>query len=169
MELEDQFNLEGLDELDTQLKLYQMGVESFSPYVSTGKVDLIIRSEDGESVRYADVKVCPGKREDDKVIWKLEISFIMGNESFIVLAVRLPEENGIFEKHHFVLESKKFLRIAKKHKLKVQNDAWFVSLPFSDLQIMNNQLNSKLSSSLARSLKKYFDKWDSFLAWRNKP
>ena len=111
MEPEDQFNLEGLDELDTQLKLYQMGVESFSPYVSTGKVDMIIRSEDGESVRYADVKVCVGKREDDKIVWKLEISFFMENESFIVLAVRLPEENGIYEKHHIVLESKKFLQM----------------------------------------------------------
>ncbi|MFX0050222.1 MAG: hypothetical protein ACFFAJ_05675 [Candidatus Hodarchaeota archaeon] len=169
MEPEEQFNLEGLEELDTQLKLYQMGVESYSPYVSTGKVDMIIRSEDGEQVRYADVKVCAGRREDDNIIWELEISFFMDNLSFIILAVRLPEENGVHEKHHFVLESKKFLQIAKKHKIKVENEVWVVSLPFSDLQVMNKQSSSKISTSLARSLRKYFDNWDSLLEWRINP
>ena len=73
----DSFDLDVLDELDTQLKLYQMGVESFSPYASSGKVDMIIRSEEGENVRYADIKVCSAKKEADTVNWNLEISFFL--------------------------------------------------------------------------------------------
>ncbi len=148
-----------------------MGVESFSPYSDLGKVDLIIRSEDGKArtVRYADVKIVSGRRETDQVIWELENSFFMKTESFIIMAIRLPETNGIFQKHYFILKSKRFLEIAKKHELIVENDSWILSLPFVDLQILTNQIDGKLSSSLTKTLKRYFDKWDLFLKWKKKP
>ncbi|MFW9902863.1 MAG: hypothetical protein ACFFFH_00905 [Candidatus Thorarchaeota archaeon] len=166
MDPDEEFNLDGIDELDTQLKLYQMGVESFSPYASTGKVDMIIRSEDRDLVRYADIKVCTGARKGNNIEWELEIGFFMNNESFVILAVRLPDEDESFQKHHMVLESEKFLQIVKKHKIKTKNDKWLISLPFSDLQILTKQLEGKLSKSLTRSLKPYFDNWDCLLDWR---
>jgi hypothetical protein len=168
MNSRDKFELEGLDELDTQLKLYDMGVDTFSPYAGSGKVDMIIRSEDGNHVRYADIKVCTGKREKKNVIWKIEDSFFMENESFIILTVRLPNEEEILEKHHFILKSDNFLRVAKKNKLKVTNDAWVIFVPVSDLEEIKKKSKSTLSTSLAKSLTKYFDNWDSLLEWRKK-
>ena len=76
--------LGGLDELDTQIKLYQLGIESFSPYASQGKVDMIIRTEIDEKVRYADIKVCTGILEVDQVVWKFDFAFFLKNESFWV-------------------------------------------------------------------------------------
>ncbi|MFX1282202.1 MAG: hypothetical protein ACFFB5_01045 [Promethearchaeota archaeon] len=169
MSPDEEFSLDGIAELDIQVKLYQMGVESFSPYADSGKVDMIIRSENGDLVHYADIKVCTGLQKETKVVWELEIGFFMNNDSFIILAMRLPEEDETFQKHHFVIESKTFLQIAKKHRIKTKNDKWIVSVPFSDLQILNNQSNSKLSKSLARSLKPYFDNWDCILEWQSNP
>ncbi|MHA2292624.1 MAG: hypothetical protein ACXACK_10710 [Candidatus Hodarchaeales archaeon] len=163
------FDLGGLDELDTQMILYQMGVESFSPYARHGKVDMIIRSEDGENVRYADIKVCSGTRKKSKMVWELEIDFFMNNESFIILAVRLPDAEEEFSKHYFVLKSTDFLKLAKKQKLKVKRKNWILSVPFSDLQIINRKSKSKISSTLARNLKKYYDNWDILLNWINEP
>ena len=167
MNPDEEFSLDGIDELDTQLKLYQMGVESFSPYASTGKVDMIIRSENGDLVRYADIKVCTGVQKDDNIEWELEIGFFMNNESFIILAVRLPDDDGSFQKHHIVIGSKQFLQIAKKHRMKTKDDNWVITLPFSDLQILNNQSKAKLSKSLTKSLKPFFDNWDCLLEWRS--
>ncbi|MFX1517907.1 MAG: hypothetical protein ACFFC6_16520 [Promethearchaeota archaeon] len=168
MNPDEEFSLDGIDELDTQLKLYQMGVESFSPYASTGKVDMIIRSENGDLVRYADIKVCTGIQEDDDIVWELEIGFFMNNESFVILAVRLPSEDGeSFQKHHIVLDSKKFLQITKKHRMKTKDDKWVISLPFSDLQILNNQSKASIAKPLTRSLKPFFDNWNILLEWRS--
>ncbi|UCG03045.1 MAG: hypothetical protein JSW11_03465 [Candidatus Heimdallarchaeota archaeon] len=167
MDPDEGFSLDGIDELDTQLKLYQMGVESFSPYASTGKVDMIIRSENGDLVRYADIKVCTGIRKGDNVVWELEIGFFMNNESFIILAVRLPDENESFQKHHMILESKKFLQIVKKRRMKTKDDKWVITLPFSDLQILNKTKKAKISKPLTRSLKPFFDNWDCLLEWRS--
>ncbi|MFX0014166.1 MAG: hypothetical protein ACFFB2_06725 [Promethearchaeota archaeon] len=167
MDSDENFSLEGIDELDTQVKLYQMGVESFSPYTTTGKVDMIIRSENGDRVRYADIKVCTGVRKESEVVWELEIGFFMNNESFIILAVRLPGKDEIVEKHHIVIESKKFLKLVKKHKMKTKEDKWIIELPFSDLQILNQQSTNKISKALAKSLKEYFDNWDCLLDWRS--
>ncbi len=167
MNPDEEFSLDGIDELDIQLKLYQMGVESFSPYAGSGKVDMVIRSENGGLVRYADIKVCTGLKKGSNIIWELEIGFFMDNESFIILAIRLPEEDETFQKHHFILESKNFLQIAKKHRMKTKNDKWIVTLPFSDLQILNKQSNSKLSKSVAKSLKNYFNNWDCLLEWQS--
>ncbi|MFX0122797.1 MAG: hypothetical protein ACFFAE_04110 [Candidatus Hodarchaeota archaeon] len=164
---DEEFSLDGIDELDTQLKLYQMGVESFSPYASSGKVDMIIRSENGNLVRYADIKVCTGIQKGDNVTWELEIGFFMNNESFIILAVRLPDEDESIQKHHIILESKNFLKVVKKHKMKTKDDKWVITLPFSDLQILNKQSTDKFSKSLTRSLKPYFDNWDCLLDWRS--
>lgn len=171
MKLTDSFSLEGLDELDTQLKLYQMGIETFSPYASTGKVDMIIRSEDGEGefVHYADVKVCTGKRENDEIFWEIEISFFMKNESFVILTVRLPskEDEEELEKHYFIMKSTDFLAIVKRHRLKVQNDIWRISVLYSDLEIVSEQSKAKIREPMVRSLRKYFDNWESILDWIN--
>ncbi|MHA1331492.1 MAG: hypothetical protein ACTSR2_10490, partial [Candidatus Hodarchaeales archaeon] len=121
-------DMSGLDELDTQVKLFQLGVESFSPYASTGKVDMIIRSENGDKVRYADIKVCSGKKIKDRMTWKLEISFFMNNQSFIILTVRVPDKEGVVKKNYFVIESKQFLKLAKDDILKTENDMWILSL-----------------------------------------
>jgi hypothetical protein len=168
MRLTESFSIEGLDELDTQLKLYQMGIETFSPYASTGKVDMIIRSEDGdgEVVYYADVKVCSGKREDDEIIWELEVSFFMKNESFVILTVRLPSKEDELEKHYFIMKSTEFLSIVKKHRFKVQNDIWRITVPYSDLEVINKQSKAKIRP-LVKNLRKYFDNWESILEWIN--
>jgi hypothetical protein len=144
-----------------------MGVESFSPYASTGKVDLIIRSENGDLVRYADIKVCTGVRKGKNIVWELEIGFFMNNESFLILAVRLPDEDESFQKHHIVLESREFLQIVKKHKMKTKNDKWVIALPFSDLQILKEKSNTKISKPLTKSLEPFFDNWDCLLEWRS--
>ena len=167
MNPDEEFSLDGIDELDTQLKLYQMGVESFSPYAGSGKVDMIIRSENGDLVNYADIKVYTGTRKGANVVWELEIGFFMNNESFLILAVRLPDENESFQKHHFILESKVFLQIMKKHRMKTKDDNWILTIPFTDLQVLNKQSKIKISKPLTRSLKKYFDNWDCLLDWRN--
>ncbi|UCE14804.1 MAG: hypothetical protein JSV04_06380 [Candidatus Heimdallarchaeota archaeon] len=169
MNPDEPFTLDGLDELDTQVKLYQMGVETFSPYASTGKVDMIIRSENGENVRYADIKVCTGVRRDDDVVWELEVGFFMNNESFLILAVRLPDKDEMYQKHHIVMDSKIFLQIAKKHRLKVQKDKWVLKVPFKDLQIINTRSTAKFSRAITRSVKEYFDNWESLLEWQNPP
>ncbi len=167
MSPDEEFSLDGIDELDTQIKLYQMGVESFSPYVGSGTVDMIIRSENNDLVRYADIKVCTGVRKGTKVTWELEVGFFMNNVSFLILAIRLPEANETFEKHYFVLEAEEFLKIAKKHRMKVQDDKWIITVPFSDLQVLNKQSKSKKIEAMSRSLKKYFDNWDCLLEWRS--
>ncbi|MFX1505789.1 MAG: hypothetical protein ACFFDC_06695 [Promethearchaeota archaeon] len=164
---DEEFSLDGIDELDTQLKLYQMGVESFSPYASTGKVDMIIRSESEDLVRYADIKVCTGVPKGKNIVWELEIGFFLNNESFVILAVRLPDEDESFQKHHMVIESQKFLQIIKKHKMKTKNDKWVITLPFSDLQILNKQSKGSPSKPLVKSLKPFFDNWDCLLEWRS--
>jgi hypothetical protein len=167
MGLDEQFTLDGIDELDTQIKLYQMGIESFSPYAGSGKVDMIIRSENNDLVRYADIKVCTGLRKGAKVTWELEVGFFMNNVSYLILTVRLPEADETMEKHHFVLEAEEFLKIAKKQKMKVQDDKWILTGPFADIQVLNNQCKSKKIRPLSRSLKKYFDNWDCLLEWRS--
>ncbi len=167
MDPDEEFSLDGIDELDTQLKLFQMGVETFSPYASSGKVDMIIRSENGDLVRYADIKVCTGVQKDDNIVWELEIGFFMNNESYLILAVRLPDEDELFQKHHMILASKKFLQIVKKHRMKTKNDKWVITLPFSDLQILNTKSKAKPSKPLTKSLKSYFDNWDCLLKWRS--
>ncbi|UCG89841.1 MAG: hypothetical protein JSU57_05110 [Candidatus Heimdallarchaeota archaeon] len=167
MNPDEEFSLDGIAELDIQVKLYQLGVESFSPYAGSGKVDMVIRSENGDLVHYADIKVCTGLHKGANIVWELDIGFFMNSDSFIILTIRLPEEDETFQNHHFVLESKEFLRIAKKHRLRTRNDKWIVGLPFSDLQILNKQSKSKLSKSLTRSLKNYFDNWDCLLEWQS--
>ena len=167
MNPDEEFSLDGIDELDIQIKLYQMGVESFSPYAGSGKVDMVIRSENKDLVRYADIKVCTGVQKGANVEWELEIGFFMNNDSFIILTIRLPEEDETFQKHYIILESKEFLQIAKKHRMKTKEDKRIVTIPFSDLQIFNKKSKSKLTKSLARSLKKYFDNWDCLLEWRS--
>ena len=68
---EDYFAAGGLDELDTQITLFQLGIESFSPYANTGKVDMIIRTERDNKVYYADIKVCSGVLEKKNIVWSL--------------------------------------------------------------------------------------------------
>ena len=162
----EKFSIDGLDELDTQIKLFHLGVESFSPYASKGKVDMIIRSENGDEARYADIKVCSGtKNKEETVTWELEINFFMKNESFIILTVRLPEEDESFQKHHFIINSSEFLSITKKQKLKTDNNKWILSVPYSDLLIINKKSKKKLSSVISKTLRKYFDNWDIILHW----
>jgi len=156
--------LSGLDELDTQLKLYQMGIESFSPYASKGKVDMIIRSEDGREVRYADIKVCTGKKSNNELIWELEISFFLNNESFIILTARLPDVKGKIEKHYFILNSKEFLEMSKIHKLETQNDKWILKVPFKDLLSLTNAKRST-STKIVNSLAVHFNNWDVLIDW----
>ncbi len=164
----EKFSLDGLDELDTQIKLFHLGVESFSPYASKGKIDMIIRSENGEEARYADIKVCSGtKSKEETVTWELEISFFMKNESFIILTVRLPEEDETFQKHHFVIRSSEFLSIVKKQKLKTDKNKWILTVPYSDIIAICRKSKKKLSRAISRTMKKYFDNWDILIEWRN--
>ncbi len=161
----DDFGIDGLDELDTQMKLYQMGVESFSPYAGSGKIDMIIRSDNGEIARYADIKVCSAKKDDENVIWKLEVSFIMKNDSFIILPVRIPDDDGTMIKNHFVMNSENFLQIAKECDLKVQNDTWVISIPYKDLLVLMKSTKKKFTTPLAKLLKDYFNNWNLILDW----
>ncbi|MHA2304046.1 MAG: hypothetical protein ACXACU_01550 [Candidatus Hodarchaeales archaeon] len=165
----EKFSIDGLDELDTQIKLFHLGVESFSPYASNGKVDMIIRSENGDEVRYADIKVSSGiKTNEDIITWGLEIGFFMKNESFVILTARLPEKDDSFQKHHFIIHASEFLSIVKKQKLKTDNDKWILSIPYSDLLIINKKSKKKLSSVISKALRKYFDNWDVLLNWRSR-
>ncbi len=166
MKPSEQFSFEGLDELDTQIILYQMGVESFSPYASSGKVDMIIRSENGELVRYADIKVCSPEKTEETVTWELEISFFMNNESFIILAIRLPDDEEIMQKHHFVMSSNDFLNIAQKLKMETEEDKWKLSLPLSDMALIKKGAKTKYSEKISKVLRPFFDNWDILLDWR---
>ncbi|MCK4847952.1 MAG: hypothetical protein KAT16_02895 [Candidatus Heimdallarchaeota archaeon] len=161
--------LGGLDELDTQVKLYQLGVKSFSPYADQSKVDMIIRTEVDEIVRYADIKVCTGVLEDDRIVWKFNFSFFLKNESFFVLSVRLPDQEEIMRKHHIILESKTFLEIIKKEKITVEDNKWILSLPFSDLQQLTEKKRSKKLPKLVNAFKPFFDNWKIFVKWKEKP
>ncbi|WP_455464228.1 hypothetical protein [Candidatus Hodarchaeum mangrovi] len=156
--------LSGLDELDTQLKLYQMGIESFSPYASKGKVDMIIRSEDGEEVRYADIKVCTGKKSNNDLVWELEISFFLNNQSFIILTARLPTVQEKIEKHYIILDSKDFLKLSQIHKLETQNDKWILKVPFKDLLSLTHEKKST-STKIVNSLAEHFNNWNILIDW----
>jgi hypothetical protein len=165
----DKISIDSLDELDTQIKLFHLGVESFSPYAGNGKVDMIIRSENGDTVKYADIKVCTGIIQGEETItWKLEINFFMQNESFVILTARLSDEDESIQKHHLVIKSSAFLSIVKKQKLKTENDKWVLTIPYSDLQIINRKSKKKLTSKLSKALKKHFDNWDILLDWRSR-
>ncbi len=165
----DKVSIDSLDELDTQIKLFHLGVESFSPYAGNGKVDMIIRSENGDLVRYADIKVCSGMiKNEETITWKLEISFFMQNESFVILTARLPDEDESIQKHHFVIKSTDFLSITKKQKLETENDRWIITIPYSDIQIINRKSKKKFTSALSKELKQYFDNWDILLDWRSR-
>ncbi|NHJ01905.1 MAG: hypothetical protein EAX86_07150 [Candidatus Heimdallarchaeota archaeon] len=166
MEPGEEFSLEGLDELDTQIILYQMGVESFSPYASSGKVDMVIRSENGDLVRYADIKVCSPHKTEVDVTWELEISFFMSNESFIILAIRLPDEEGSMQKHHFVISSTEFLSLTKKHKMEIKEDKWILSLPIEDMELIKKGVKAKYTNKISKALMPFFDNWDLLLDWR---
>ena len=135
--------LGGLDELDTQIKLFHLGIESFSPYASQGKVDMVIRSEIDEVVRYADIKVCTGVPKEDQIVWEIDFSFFLKNESFLVLSVRLPEEDERMEKHHLIVKSKAFLKIVKREKIPIKESNWILSIPFSDLQLLTKKKRTK--------------------------
>ncbi len=165
----DKFSIDGLDELDTQIKIFHLGIESFSPYAGSGKVDMIIRSENGDSVRYADIKVCSGVKTDDNTLtWELDIGFFMQNESFIILTARLPENDKSIQKHHFIIESSEFLSIMKKHKLITKNDKWILAVPYSDIELINKKSKKKLTSAISKAMKKYFDNWDVLLDWKSR-
>ena len=163
---EDFFAAGGLDELDTQIRLFQLGVESFSPYANTGKVDMIIRTERDNQVHYADIKVCQGRLEKKSIVWKLEISFFMDNESFLILTVRLPEEDETLEKHHFILESKDFLHIMKSEKIDVKDNFWILNVSYNDLKRLKIKKKSPRLSRVVEALQPYFDNWDTITEWR---
>ncbi len=161
--------LGGLDELDTQIKLFHLGIESFSPYANQGKVDMIIRSEADEIVRYADIKVCTGVPTEDQIVWKVDFSFFLNNESFLVFSVRLPDEDERMEKHHLIIKSKIFLRIVKREKLTMEDSNWVLSLPFSDLQQLTKKTRPKKLPKLVNAFKPFFDNWQIFVDWKEKP
>ena len=143
-----------------------MGVKSFSPYADQSKVDMIIRTEVDEIVRYADIKVCTGVPEGDQIVWKFEFSFFLKNESFLILAVRLPEQDEIMRKHNIVLESKTFLKIVKREKIPMVDSNWVLSLPFSDLQQLTKKKRSKKLPKLVNAFKPFFDNWQIFVDWK---
>jgi hypothetical protein len=165
------FKFAGLDELDAQLKLFQLGIESFTPYANQSKVDMIIRTDNGNLVRYADVKVCAGKSDGEKTVWKLPISFCMTEDSFVLFTFRLIEEEAeqTVKRHYLVLRSQKFLEIAKNHKFPVENDHWLMSLPVIDInklgQLDKNE-KSSFETPLAKSLRQYVDVWEEFESWK---
>ena len=161
--------LGGLDELDTQIKLFHLGIESFSPYANQSRVDMIIRSEVDEIVSYADIKVCTGVQEEDQIVWKLEFSFFLKNESFLVLSVRLPEEDERMEKHHLIVESKTFLKIVKREKIPMVDSNWVLSLPFSDLQQLTKKKRPKKLPKLINAFKPFFDNWQIIVDWKENP
>lgn len=169
---QEDFKFAGLDELDAQLKLFQLGIESFTPYANQSKVDMIIRTDSGNLVRYADVKVCPVTSDGEKTVWELPIVFCMTEDSFILFPFRsLAEEaEQANRKHYLVLKSQQFLEIAKKHNLHVENDLWIMSLPATDvnlLGLLDQQENVSFRTPLADSLHKYVDVWDEFEKWKD--
>lgn len=160
------FETGGLDELDTQIKLFELGVESFSPYASTGKVDMIIRTDTDKHVRYADIKVCTGRKEDQNVTWKLEISFFMNNKSFLILTFRIPaKDDDTLEKNRFIIDSESFLKIMKKEKVASKDNLWILTLPYSELQYINSKKKTSLKSKLLKSLHPHINKWDIIVKW----
>jgi len=163
------FETGGLDELDTQIKLFELGVESFSPYASTGKVDMIIRSDKNQNVRYADIKVCSGRKENQKIEWKLEVSFFMNNEGFLILSFRIPTEDESLEKHHFIITSDKFLEIMKKAKVVSEENYWVLSVPYSELQLINSLKRTSIKSRMVKSLRPFIDKWEIISDWAHNP
>ncbi len=164
---EDYFAAGGLDELDTQITLFQLGIESFSPYANTGKVDMIIRTEKDKKVYYADIKVCTGVLEKKNIVWSLEISFFMNNSSFLILTVRLPEEDESLEKHRFIIGSKKFLEVIKDEKIAVKDDKWILSVPYSELKRLTTEKKPSRLSRLVKALHPYFDNWKTITDWRD--
>jgi hypothetical protein len=163
---EDFFAAGGLDELDTQIRLFQLGVDSFSPYANTGKVDMIIRTEKNNQVHYADIKVCQGRLEKKRINWRLEIDFFMDNESFLILTARLPEEDETLEKHHFILKSKDFLEIMKKQKIEVEDGMWILSVSYNELKRLITKKKSPRYSRVVEALNPFFDNWDIITEWR---
>ncbi len=159
------FETGGLDELDTQIKLFELGIESFSPYASTGKVDMIIRSDTNQHVRYADIKVSTGVKEGQKMVWKLEMSFFMNNESFLILSYRVPGEDESLEKHHLIIDSESFLEIIKKEKIISKDNYWVLNLPYTELQSMHLKKQKTKKVKLIKALRPYIDKWELIVNW----
>ncbi|MFW9854107.1 MAG: hypothetical protein ACFFFG_03575 [Candidatus Thorarchaeota archaeon] len=167
----DDFKFAGLDELEAQLKLFQLGIESFTPYANQSKVDMIIRTDNGNLVRYADVKVCTGKSDSEKTVWKLPLSFCMTEDSFILFTFRLIEEETeqTVEKHYLVLKLQKFLEITEKHGIPIEDDHWVMSLPTSDINkfgVLDKKKKISFKAPLARSLRQYLDVWKEFENWK---
>ena len=166
------FKFAGLDELGAQLKLFQLGIESFTPYANQSRVDMIIRTDNGNLVRYADVKVCSGKSDGEKTIWELPINFCITENSFILFTFRtLAEEAELeVEKHYLVLKSLQFLEVAKRHKIHVENNFWIMSLPATDvnlLGLLDQKENVSFKTPLADSLHHYVDVWEEFEKWKD--
>jgi hypothetical protein len=160
------FETGGLDELDIQIKLFELGVESFSPYASTGKVDMIIRSDADQHVRYADIKICTGRKEDQHVIWKLEISFFMNNKSFLLLTFRIPsKDDDALEKNYFILDSEVFLKIMKKEKIVSEDKFWILNLPYSELQHVKSKKKLSPKSKLLKALRPHTNRWETIVKW----
>ncbi|MHA2174782.1 MAG: hypothetical protein ACXAB2_14120 [Candidatus Hodarchaeales archaeon] len=166
---EQYFDAGGLDELDTQIRLFQLGIESFSPYANTGKVDMIIRSDTNNHVRYADIKVCSGKLEKDKIVWTLEIGFFLNNDCFLIITFRIPDENGDLEKHHFILSAESFLEVVKKEKIAVKDNNWILQLSYLDLQKLNKEKSPTRLGKLIKAFIPYYEKWDIIVKWRDQP
>lgn len=141
-----------------------MGIESFSPYASKGKVDMIIRFEDAGKVRYADIKVCTGKKSNNELIWELEIAFFLNNQSYIILTARLPNTQGKTEKNYFILSSKEFLDITKTHKLETQNDKWILKVPVKDLLLLTRE-GPSTSSRIVNKLAAHYNNWNALVGW----
>ncbi len=164
---EQYFDAGGLDELDTQIRLFQLGIESFSPYASTGKVDMIIRSDMNDHVRYADIKVCSGKLEKEKIVWSLEIGIFLNNECFLILTFRIPKEDESLEKYHFILSAETFLDIMKKEKVLVKDDTWIFRLSYVDLKKLNKDKTPTRLTKLVKTFAPHFEKWDILVKWRD--
>lgn len=166
---EQYFDAGGLDELDTQIRLFQLGIESFSPYASTGKVDMVIRSDMNDHVRYADIKVCSGKLEKEKIIWSLNVGIFLNNECFLILTFRIPDKEGDLEKHHFILTSDTFLDLMKKEKVTVKDNSWILRLSYIDLQKLNAEKTPARVTKRIKVFIPYYENWDAIVKWRDQP
>lgn len=164
---EEYFAAGGLDELDTQIRLFQLGIESFSPYASTGKVDMVIRSDMNNYVRYADIKVCSGKLEKEKIVWSLNTGICLNNDCFLIFTFRIPDTEGDLEKHQFILTSKTFLALVKKEKVLVQDNNWILRLSYNDLQKLNTGNIPSRSTKLINSFIPFYENWDVIVKWRD--
>ena len=132
-----------------------------------GNVDMIIRSENENLVRYADIKVCTGRHEEDNTVWRLEVDFFMNNDSFLILTVRLPAEGETLEKYHFILSSKMFLKLVKREKLEVENNHWVLNIPYSELQKLTSKKKGIRFSKRLNTFRPFFNKWDVITKWVN--